>query len=84
MKFFPVGFQVLMAAYIIRAITHRTSETSVNFYQTIRRYNLEDSHLQVLPFNTGTIFFLFVEISTPVMCVEIYPQVTYLSPIKNL
>jgi hypothetical protein len=24
----------------------RTSETLVNFYQTTRRYNLEDSHLQ--------------------------------------
>jgi hypothetical protein len=24
----------------------RTSETSVNFYQTTRRYNPEDSHLQ--------------------------------------
>jgi RNase adaptor protein for sRNA GlmZ degradation len=25
----------------------RTSETLVNFYQTTRRYNPEDSHLQV-------------------------------------
>jgi hypothetical protein len=27
----------------------RTSETSVNFYQTTRRYNPEDSHLPHLP-----------------------------------
>jgi hypothetical protein len=26
--------------------TARTSETLVNFYQTTRRYNPEDSHLQ--------------------------------------
>jgi hypothetical protein len=26
----------------------RTSETSVNFYQTTRRYNPEDSHLLIL------------------------------------
>jgi hypothetical protein len=26
----------------------RSSETLVNFYQTTRRYNPEDSHLQVL------------------------------------
>jgi hypothetical protein len=25
----------------------RTSETLVNFYQTIRRYNTEDSHLNI-------------------------------------
>jgi hypothetical protein len=32
---------------IIRAMmaAARTSETSVNFYQTIRRYNPEDSYL---------------------------------------
>jgi hypothetical protein len=27
----------------------RTSETLVNFYQTTRRYNPEDSHLRLLP-----------------------------------
>jgi hypothetical protein len=26
----------------------RTSETLVNFYQTTRRYNPEDSHLQII------------------------------------
>jgi hypothetical protein len=38
---------------IIRAIAlmmeaARTSETLVNFYQTIRRYNPEDSHLHII------------------------------------
>jgi hypothetical protein len=28
----------------------RSSETLVNFYQTTRRYNLEDSHLHFLSF----------------------------------
>jgi hypothetical protein len=32
-------------ALIMEAV--RTSETSVNFYQTTRRYNREDSHLRV-------------------------------------
>jgi hypothetical protein len=42
----------LLAASIIRALigvmmeAASTSETSVNFYQTTRRYNPEDSHLQ--------------------------------------
>jgi hypothetical protein len=40
-----------VSASIIRAISlmmeaASTSETSVNFYQTTRRYNPEDSHLQ--------------------------------------
>jgi hypothetical protein len=32
----------------------RTSETSVNFYQTTRRYNPEDSHLGFIWFRIGT------------------------------
>jgi hypothetical protein len=42
----------VLAASIIRAMiglmmeAARTSETSVNFYQTARRYNPEDSHLR--------------------------------------
>jgi hypothetical protein len=35
-----VGFEVLMA------VSTKTSEKLVNFYQTIRRYNPEDSHLR--------------------------------------
>jgi hypothetical protein len=37
----------VLAASIIRAMVEaaRTSKTSVNFYQTTRRYNPEDSHL---------------------------------------
>jgi hypothetical protein len=35
-----------------------TSEMSVNFYQTIWRYNPEHSHLQnVLPFSTGSLLY---------------------------
>jgi hypothetical protein len=34
----------VFAAFIIRALTN-ASETSVNFYQTTRRNNPEDSHL---------------------------------------
>jgi hypothetical protein len=34
----------MLVAVIIRAMSHRTSETMVNFYQTTRRYP-EDSHL---------------------------------------
>jgi hypothetical protein len=47
-----VGFEVLTAVSTkIRAIAlmmeaARTSETLVNFYQTTRRYNPEDSHQQ--------------------------------------
>jgi hypothetical protein len=42
----------ILAAYIIRAITAlmmeaaSTYDTSVNFYQSTRRNNPEDSHLQ--------------------------------------
>jgi hypothetical protein len=46
--------EVLAAASIIRALmteAARTSETLVNFYQTTRRYNPEDSHL-----HTASIF----------------------------
>jgi hypothetical protein len=32
-------------ASIIRVMSHRTTEMSVNIYQTTRRNNLEDSHL---------------------------------------
>jgi hypothetical protein len=56
-NFSIVGFEVLKAVStkIIRAMSllialmmeaARTSETLVNFYQTTRRYNPEDSHLQ--------------------------------------
>jgi hypothetical protein len=56
-----VGFQVLMMVSMKMAVfwvvvpcrtislmteAASTSETSVNFYQTTRRYNPEDSHLQ--------------------------------------
>jgi hypothetical protein len=48
-----VGFEVLAAvsakmAAIISLMMEaaKTSETLVNFYQTTRRYNPEDSHLQ--------------------------------------
>jgi hypothetical protein len=33
----------------------RTSETLVNFYQTTRRYNLEDSHLQSIECFPGVV-----------------------------
>jgi hypothetical protein len=42
-------FTVDLAAYNNRALmieTARTSETSVNFYQTTQRYNPENSHLR--------------------------------------
>jgi hypothetical protein len=43
----PVGDRTPIAS-IIRAMMEaaRTSETLVNFYQTTRRYNPEDSHLR--------------------------------------
>jgi hypothetical protein len=46
-----VGFEVLTAVSTIIALmmeAARTSETLVNFYQTTRRYNPEDSHLSHL------------------------------------
>jgi hypothetical protein len=42
----------VLAASIIRAMSKEaatTSETLVNFYQTTRRYNPGDSHLQMNP-----------------------------------
>jgi hypothetical protein len=56
-----MGFQVITAASMKKTVfwvvapcilslmmeAASTSETSVNFYQTTRRNNLEDSHLQV-------------------------------------
>jgi hypothetical protein len=39
------GARSLLIALIMDAA--RTSETLVNFYQTTRRYNPEDSHLQI-------------------------------------
>jgi hypothetical protein len=47
-----VGFEVLKAMSTKMAVfwmmeAARTSETLVNFYQTTRRYNPEDSHLHV-------------------------------------
>jgi uncharacterized protein with FMN-binding domain len=44
-----VGYEVLTAASMKMAVIREaasTSETLVNFYQTTRRYNPEDSHLQ--------------------------------------
>jgi hypothetical protein len=62
MFFHQVGFEVLTAVNTKMAVfwfvapcslaitllmeAARTSETSVNFYQTTRRYNPEDSHLR--------------------------------------
>jgi hypothetical protein len=46
----PVGFEVLTAVGTKMALmmqAARSSETLVNFYQTTRRYNPEDSHLHV-------------------------------------
>jgi hypothetical protein len=37
----------------------RTSETLVNFYQTTRRYNPEDSHLQIKYLFVFVVFLLF-------------------------
>jgi hypothetical protein len=51
-----VGFEVLtavstkMAVFALMMEAASTSETLVNFYQTTRRYNPEDSHLQILIF----------------------------------
>jgi hypothetical protein len=41
-----LGFEVLTAVGTIALMMEaaRTSETLVNFYQTTRRYNPEDSH----------------------------------------
>jgi hypothetical protein len=50
--FWVVAPYILVAASIIKTIialmmeAARTSETLVNFYQTTRRYNPEDSHLR--------------------------------------
>jgi hypothetical protein len=41
-----VGFEVLTAVIALMMEAARTSETLVNFYQTTRRYNPEDSHLR--------------------------------------
>jgi hypothetical protein len=57
----------VLAASIIRAIVlmmeaAKTSETSVNLYQTTRRYNPEDSHLRfsaVFTSNTSVQFIIF-------------------------
>jgi hypothetical protein len=45
---YQVGFEVLTAVSLKMVVfwVVRTSETLVNFYQTIRRYNPEDSHLR--------------------------------------
>jgi hypothetical protein len=40
-----------IAALMIEAAS--TSETSVKFYHTTRRYNLEDSHLHTRPLRTS-------------------------------
>jgi hypothetical protein len=53
---YEVGFEVLTAVSTKMAVAiaialvmeaARTSETLVNFYQTTRRYNPEDSHLRL-------------------------------------
>jgi hypothetical protein len=43
------SYNIIIASIIRSALmmgAARTSETLVNFYQTTRRYNLEDSHLR--------------------------------------
>jgi hypothetical protein len=40
---------VWLIALMMEAVS--TSETSVNFYQTTRRNNPEDSHLQQIPYH---------------------------------
>jgi hypothetical protein len=57
----------MLAASIIRAMMDEarmmeaasTSETSVNFYQTTRRYNPEDNHLQC-PYSFSYYFISFL------------------------
>jgi hypothetical protein len=41
-----VGFEVILLLIALILEAARTSETLVNFYQTTRRYNPEDSHQQ--------------------------------------
>jgi hypothetical protein len=45
--FVYVRFEVLSAAIALMMEAASTSETSINFYQTTRRNNPEDSHLHV-------------------------------------
>jgi hypothetical protein len=46
--FYKVGFEVLTAVSMKIALSTSTSETLVNFYQTTRCYNPEDSNLHIL------------------------------------
>jgi hypothetical protein len=45
-KTFLLSKMAVFWAFVLMMEAARTSETLVNFYQTTRRYNLEDSHLR--------------------------------------
>jgi hypothetical protein len=71
-----VGFEILtavstkMAVFCVVALcSHqlmmeaaRTSGTSVNFYQTTRRYNSEDSHLKLVTFQFYILMLTFLDL----------------------
>jgi hypothetical protein len=48
----------LVEVYQLMMEAARTSETLVNFYQTIRRYNPEDSHLRTIVRTSDPTFIL--------------------------
>jgi hypothetical protein len=52
----PISQTVSTRAAMMMEVA-RTSETLVNFYQTTRRYNPEDSHLHLSCLTTQSFFF---------------------------
>jgi hypothetical protein len=62
-----VGFEVLTAVSTKIALmmeAARTSETLVNFYQTTRRYNPEDSHLHIKLVHTAFVITFMIYLHT--------------------
>jgi hypothetical protein len=64
--------QLTMSVIALMMEAARTSETLVNFYQTTRCYNPEDSNLRTFPRNTFALCFTDLSLTWQILLVSVF------------